>query len=65
MNRDVIAQNLVKAVKLMRKEQKLYFSTRQQIHLIKSKELEHEVDQKIIDYEKYVHPNINQEKLGL
>ncbi len=65
MNREVLISNLIKAVKAMRKEQKGYFQTRQQIHLIKAKDLEREVDQKIQDFEKFVFPNQNQEKLEL
>jgi hypothetical protein len=63
VNRDVIAANLVKAVKAMRKEQKAYFATKQPVHLFQAKKYEQEVDQKIVDFEKYVSPQINQEKL--
>lgn len=57
MNRDVIVANLVTAVKKMRKEQKAYFSTRQQIHLIRAKENEAEVDKKLAEYDKFIIPN--------
>lgn len=63
MNRDVITVNLVNAVKKMRREQKMYFQTKQHIHLIRAKELEAEVDQRIIDFDRNIHPNQNQNKL--
>jgi hypothetical protein len=52
-------------VKAMRKAQRDYFSTRFQIHLTKSKELERQVDDEIDRVEGILHPQPTQQTLPL
>jgi hypothetical protein len=49
-NREKWTNEFVKLVEELRAEQKKFFATKQQVHLIRSKQLEKEVDLNIKDF---------------